>query len=587
MLLPLFSVLLISLVGFGSTLLLLFPQRRQSFIKIFFILQLIYFCWALSAILLLVSPNQAFKEVMTYIRYLFVPFALPLWIVLIAGVFQKEIGRKYKSLFPFLFVFPAFIALTAALHLLHIPVPWSEYFISQLEPVVVGEDIHALSFVVGPIFRSYVFYSYLILSVVVYISVKTCLSGPKYLKTASLVFFLAGFLHVTTDLLAMLLFPEFRWVQVTIASALPLLMASYWVITRHDMFTLKSLAKDKILSEMPLATLTFSPLGELWDFNQVAARILKLHFKDLGLSLADLQNKINVDFSVSQLNLDGRIYQVHKRYLPLQFDVEPALIYSFSDITDIRSLSLELSNQNERLLVLNQELSKAIEFNHQVFSVLSHDLSGSLSSVNMLLESLIHRAQQDKDLELQATLELTLNSQRSALDLLSDLLKWNLLKSESLSQNALRSPSECLERVLTHLTAQSTAKKVRFSIEDQTENETGLVSSHLFETILRNIISNSIRYSHQGSEVRIRLHNKAPGLRVEVIDNGHGVSSEVVEHINGHRPQLKPSDEGFGVGLFFTRRFVKEMGGSFQLTSEHKMGTLVVVELPLLTKDLT
>ncbi|MNK06302.1 Aerobic respiration control sensor protein ArcB [compost metagenome] len=586
MLLPLFSVLLITLIGFGATLLLLLPQRRQSSVRVFFALQTIYFGWALASVLMLVATSPSTKTMMVYARFLIIPFAPPLWLILMSGLFKRAFYEKYRPFYFALFILPAFISLTALLNLLGFSPTWSSTLLYDFVPLTIWDNISTLGFKTGPLFNVYLAYSYILISLSYGLSVKTWLSGPKHLRKTAFLFACAGCIHIAIEILAIKHFPEFRWTQVTIASTLQIFVACYWVITRHDMFKLRALAKEKILDDLPLATITVSPLNQLWDFNQKAAELLSLSSRDLGLSLEALQKKLKINIDSPELHLNNRIFLVQKHVLPLQLDLAPAQIFSFSDVTDIQVLSGELSIQNQNLQDLNRELAHAIELNQKMFSVLSHDLSGSLASSNLVMEGLLSQTKKSGRTEIQSALELTLKSQKASLDLLADLLKWNLTNGGYLAQNTLRTPSECLDRVLAHLTAQSESKRISFLIENQFKNLHTSLDAHLFETILRNIISNAIRHSHEGGEIQVGLKQKGDGLRLEVLDRGNGISMETISRLNGQANFPAKSGEGFGVGLFFTRRFVKELGGAFNIVSENQKGTLVVVELPLRAKDL-
>jgi signal transduction histidine kinase len=340
------------------------------------------------------------------------------------------------------------------------------------------------------------------------------------------------------------------------------------------MFKLKALAKEKILKETPLPILTFSPQNELWDYNRQAEIIFQVTSSSLGKSLNDFSNDWNFTINPGEYIREGRVYLIQEYRLSLQPDSDPARIFTFSDITEIRDLSLELTSQNKTLQHLNQELGRALDFNQQIYSILSHDLSGSLHSVNLLMSGMLQTAKKSGNEEIQSQLDVALRSQQTSLDLLADLLKWNLAQGNSLSQTALRTPSECLTRVIMHLTAQIESRKVTISIDDQFQQFDHQIDSYSFETILRNIVSNAIRYSHVGGKVDISLKSGDKGLRVEVQDRGQGIS-----------PNSKKAEEGFGLGLVFTHRYIKALGGELKTFSQATRGTLVVIELPLLAQE--
>ena len=103
--------------------------------------------------------------------------------------------------------------------------------------------------------------------------------------------------------------------------------------------------------------------------------------------------------------------------------------------------------------------------------------------------------------------------------------------------------------------------------------------------ILVNLLGNAIRYSPDGSVIKIRVDQKDDQAEISVSDQGDGIPEEDHEKIFEKFERLgRSGDGGSGLGLFISRRLANAMGGSLVVKSAKGKGATFTLSLPLRVK---
>jgi len=101
--------------------------------------------------------------------------------------------------------------------------------------------------------------------------------------------------------------------------------------------------------------------------------------------------------------------------------------------------------------------------------------------------------------------------------------------------------------------------------------------------ILRNLVGNAVQHTPSTATVQVRLASVADTVRIEVSDDGPGITARDLPHVfeRFYRGRSRPSGEGSGLGLAIVTSIARSHGGSVDLSSEVGRGTRVVVALPV------
>jgi len=110
--------------------------------------------------------------------------------------------------------------------------------------------------------------------------------------------------------------------------------------------------------------------------------------------------------------------------------------------------------------------------------------------------------------------------------------------------------------------------------------------SRLLHSIIRNLMSNAIKYSYPNSQIKIILAAEKERLKLSVSDRGTGIPRRYLERIfridNDYKMPGTNHEGGSGLGLLLVKNFVENLGGEITLSSKLNYGSTFNVFLKLL-----
>jgi two-component system phosphate regulon sensor histidine kinase PhoR len=107
----------------------------------------------------------------------------------------------------------------------------------------------------------------------------------------------------------------------------------------------------------------------------------------------------------------------------------------------------------------------------------------------------------------------------------------------------------------------------------------------MFQIAIGNLIDNAIRYSKNAPIININIESGEDIMKISVSDNGIGIASAYTDRIFEKYFRIPTGDihenEGFGLGLFYVRKTVRQMNGRIRVSSRAGKGTTFSLEFPL------
>jgi two-component system phosphate regulon sensor histidine kinase PhoR len=104
----------------------------------------------------------------------------------------------------------------------------------------------------------------------------------------------------------------------------------------------------------------------------------------------------------------------------------------------------------------------------------------------------------------------------------------------------------------------------------------------LLGCILRNLLTNAIKYTEPGGRILIGCRQRGGEVRIDVYDTGIGIPDEQLSHIFGTFTRLSPErNDGLGVGLSLVRRALDMLGHRIEVRSTVNEGSLFSIYLPI------
>ncbi len=102
-----------------------------------------------------------------------------------------------------------------------------------------------------------------------------------------------------------------------------------------------------------------------------------------------------------------------------------------------------------------------------------------------------------------------------------------------------------------------------------------------FESVMENLISNAIKYTTRGGNVKVDMVSATSMVQITVSDTGQGISKSELPHIFDRFYCVKGNNEGTGIGLYLVKKYVDILGGNISIESVLNIGTIVRVEFPI------
>jgi signal transduction histidine kinase len=250
-------------------------------------------------------------------------------------------------------------------------------------------------------------------------------------------------------------------------------------------------------------------------------------------------------------------------------------------------LSDELEQTNRGVVALYAELDEkserlraASESKNRFWANISHELRTPLNSI-IGLSRLLADSPEELSTEQAYQVELIRNSGSALLALVNDLL--DVAKAESgrlHADPATVNLKALLGRLRALVRPMADVGSITIVVDDEGAPETLLTDELALTAILRNLLSNGIKYA-DGGEVRLTAVTAGPEVVITVADTGIGIPAGLQAHVFEEFYQVPGVRRGgTGLGLPYARRLADLIGGQLTLASEPGRGTTVTLRLP-------
>ena len=235
----------------------------------------------------------------------------------------------------------------------------------------------------------------------------------------------------------------------------------------------------------------------------------------------------------------------------------------------------------------NEELRKTIAGRDKMYSVIAHDLRSPMASMKMLLNTIMMSVEKDKiDPDIFDMLEMSNKTSEEVFSLLDNLLKWTksqLGKLTVIPQNL--DISGLAAGVVEVMNSVADVKHIKLIRTDH-ESFFVYVDIEMIKSILRNLISNAVKFSNPDSEIKVGIKAEDGKVIVSVTDSGKGIKKEdqhkLLKDSTHFTTYGTNSEEGSGLGLLLCRDFARKNGGELWFESEENLGSVFSFSLPQL-----
>lgn len=368
---------------------------------------------------------------------------------------------------------------------------------------------------------------------------------------------------------------------------------------RPDVDAGSQLLKD-LLDRSPNAVMAFEPVtcsaGSVTDFrwtfaNRKACSLLGKNADDLAGSLlmgdtasslpaVHFDKMVRVAETGEPVEFELSAKKSHRTGTWLQVTIQSninGVILTYQDITARKQEIQKTRKLNAKLRTSNIQKDK-------LFSIIAHDFRSPFAGCLGLLEMVLEDLDSFSNDDLRKMLEMIYNQSQSTYQLLESLLEWALTQ-----QNRINFSPEKID--LSHIAdmtlfaLNSNAEKKNIRLLNRIKRGTFVhADKNMLRTILKNLLSNGIRFTETGGVIEVRAEIKNRFIEISVTDNGIGIKKKSRKRIFDIDYQYigkgTEGEKGTGIGLHVCREFVGRHGGSIEVDSEPGKGSTFRFTLP-------
>jgi PAS domain S-box-containing protein len=248
-------------------------------------------------------------------------------------------------------------------------------------------------------------------------------------------------------------------------------------------------------------------------------------------------------------------------------------IYLDGFITDVSARR----NAEDNLQKAADDLAELNATKDRFFSLLAHDLQNPVYAIISLSEFISENYQKFDAREIEDAMLQVNSAARGIYTLLENLLDWARLQSGELEcQTEFVSLTKAISYAVDHHARAASQKGIALEIEQDSDMMVEC-DLRLLTSILRNMISNALKYSYPKSSVKVVLRKYEGRAEISVIDNGVGIARKHLEKIfridNELRQYGTANESGSGLGLILVSSFARLIGAEVKVESKLNHGS--------------
>ncbi len=304
--------------------------------------------------------------------------------------------------------------------------------------------------------------------------------------------------------------------------------------------------------------------------------------KGLQCGHCNLRGLVNETFNTgkNQYKVEGILDINHnEQIIRLELQISISLVdvnhgkYALITINDIT----QLKNQERLLIQENEDKDRFI-------SILAHDLKGPFNSLLGFSDILLEHLHEYDIRIIEDQIRIIHNTSHKTFELLEQILLWAKAQSGKLVFDFQDfSFLEVGQSTIALLENQLKSKNIKISCFSA-ENIQLHTDLNFIKTVLRNLISNAIKFTPAGGTIKVFAKNGIDGTTIVVSDNGVGIDSTIIPKIfevkEKHHTLGTQNESGSGFGLKLCKELVEKLGGKIWVESEVGVGSSFKFMIP-------
>ena len=352
---------------------------------------------------------------------------------------------------------------------------------------------------------------------------------------------------------------------------------------------------------LPYLIIAYNNAREVGMIRQVgeAATGLSESYSQLGLDKQELfylklSNRINDSINLAEMEKSIELIEI---YIEIEKENEirdlnlkrQKLIRNFSIIAFVFALVLifvvfrnyRMKNKANKLLAEMDELKS------RLFSNISHEFRTPLTLILGPIEEMLSKT--EKKPASRKTVKMMRRNANRLLNLVNQMLDLSKLDAGSMKLELVEGDLiKSLKLIVLSFASLAEQKKIKFSYTFPEEKWITCFDQDKLEKILNNLLSNALKFTPEGGEVKCVVKLADPGknlVEISIQDTGKGIPADQLDKIFDRFHQVEesyePESAGTGIGLSLTKELVDLLHGDIKVESELEKGTIFIVQIPV------
>ena len=259
------------------------------------------------------------------------------------------------------------------------------------------------------------------------------------------------------------------------------------------------------------------------------------------------------------------------------------IVYIF--LSRVRRLKKQKSLLEKTVAMKTSELNELNVSKDKFFSIIAHDLKNPFNTIVGFSDILIEEISSGDLVKGDEYARMIHDSATQTFQLLENLLEWANSQTGKISYKP--SPvylNELLNEDFITLNDMAIRKNVELK-RFIPENLMVMADRNMIKTVLRNLISNAIKFTPRNGKVEVNASTNGQFAEIEVSDNGIGMPKDIIAKLfridSDHLTRGTENEKGTGLGLLLCKEFVEKHGGKIWVESETGKGSIFRFSLSL------
>ncbi len=342
---------------------------------------------------------------------------------------------------------------------------------------------------------------------------------------------------------------------------------------------------DKLLSHFAESDSFFEFEENLKSFT--TKRVIKKNkFIMDFITLTGAKIIVTVKISLSKNGEDSTllliVYPLEKNEIETKNKSEDLL---FDELELLEAKAENLVDFTDKLKKTKEELKEINSKKDKFFNIIAHDLRAPFNSILGLTEILKLESEELSPQEVTDLASRIHNNSKNVLEMVEDLLNWARMQTNHIPYNPeIISVSDLIFDTLYLLKQEAASKDIELKTEFD-ENISVYGDQNMLNLILRNLVSNAIKFTGQKGVMKISVSSMGSKVKISVQDNGVGIKNENLKKIlaiDEHYTKLGTDNEkGTGLGLILCQEFLSKNRSKLLINSIFGEGSTFSFELPV------